>query len=202
MWQALATELSDDGRGGGLDIIAIAVDERTDDVRPWIDGLTMPVLIDSDRVFCDLYGVTNVPTVVWIDEDSRIVRPNSPAFGDDTFKEFHGIDSAKHHDDLRGWVSGSWNAPSAADVAALRTAPTADEQAARTHFRLGVWLLRSGHTEHAAMQFARAGELAPDDFTIRRAAMPLVGIDPFGQEFFDLYEEWKDRTGGRYYPAD
>jgi hypothetical protein len=26
---------------------------------------------------------------------------------------------------------------------------------------------------------------------VRRAAMPLVGQDPFGQEFLTLYEEWK-----------
>ena len=30
------------------------------------------------------------------------------------------------------------------------------------------------------------------DFTIRRAAMPLMGGDPFGQEFMELYQEWND----------
>ena len=30
-----------------------------------------------------------------------------------------------------------------------------------------------------------------DDFTIRRAAMPLNGGDPFGQEFFTMYEAWQ-----------
>ena len=38
----------------------------------------------------------------------------------------------------------------------------------------------------------RAGELAPNDFTIRRAAMPLMGEDPFGQDFMVLFQEWQD----------
>ena len=203
MWQALATELADDGRGGGLDIVAIAVDESVDDVRPWVTDVTIPVLIDRDRTFCDLYGVTNVPTVIWLDEAGIIVRPNEPAFGDDTFRDFHGIDSSVHHQALREWVLGT-----AGDTAPAgehgdpprRVGPTPDEQLGRTHFRLGVWLLRNGFAEDARAEFERAGTLAPDDFTIWRAALPLSGGDPFGQEFFDRFEAWKGRTGGVYYP--
>ena len=29
------------------------------------------------------------------------------------------------------------------------------------------------------------------DFTIRRAAMPLIGEDPFGAEFMALFDEWQ-----------
>jgi hypothetical protein len=46
------------------------------------------VLVDADHEFVDAYGIRNVPTVVWIDEDDRIVRPNSPEFGDDQFVDF------------------------------------------------------------------------------------------------------------------
>ena len=37
----------------------------------------------------------------------------------------------------------------------------------------------------------RAGELAPDDLTVWRAGMPLIGEDPFGQDFLDRYGEWR-----------
>ena len=39
---------------------------------------------------------------------------------------------------------------------------------------------RRGDDTTARHHFVRAGELAPMDFTIRRAAMPLMGQDPFG----------------------
>jgi hypothetical protein len=43
---------------------------------------------------------------------------------------------------------------------------------------------------------ALADQLAPDDFTIWRAGMKLIGEDPFGAEFFDRYTEWQQRHGG------
>ena len=43
----------------------------------------------------------------------------------------------------------------------------------------------------AARHFARAGELAPLDWTIRRGSMPIQGQNPFGPEFFALAEQGK-----------
>ena len=69
---------------------------------------------------------------------------------------------------------------------------TDDEVRARLHFRIATEARRRGDDDTARRHFVRAGELAPMDFTIRRAAMPLMGGDPFGQDFMELYQEWND----------
>ncbi len=153
------------------------------------------MLLDADRTFTDAYAVRNVPTVVWIDEDDRIVRPADVAFGTDTFKDFHGIDSTPHFEALRRWViDDELPLPGDEDVREHVVAPTEDEQLARAHFRVALELRRRGRDDAARRHFARAGELSPDDFTIRRAALPLQGVDPFvSDEFFALYGEWEAR---------
>lgn len=197
-WNDLQRELADDG----FTIIAIALDENEDDVRPFVpDDVAYPVLIDRDHVLTDKYGVINVPTVVWIDERDEIVKPADVAFGDNQFKDFHGVDADPHKDALRAWVRND-DRPVAADQrAALLRAPSEDEEEARLWFRVALHLRRRGDREAADRNFDRAIEKAPiEDFTIRRAAMPLRGQDPFGEPFMELYEEW-GRLGRPYYPT-
>jgi hypothetical protein len=172
-------------------VIAVAMDETVDDVRPWTNDITFPVLIDPEHLLTELYAISNVPTVVWIDENDHIVRPNGVAFSNDMFKDFTGVDSAPHLELVRQWVrtgvepDGLANSPDA--VADLSD----DEVLARLHFRVATHARRAGDAETAARHFDRAGALAPHDFTIRRAALPLVGDDPFGATFFTMYEEWE-----------
>jgi predicted TPR repeat methyltransferase len=78
------------------------------------------------------------------------------------------------------------------EEAAEATADLSDEEVeARLRFRIATHLRRSGDDENARTQFERAAELAPNDFTIRRASLPLMGDDPFGDKFFELYGEWE-----------
>jgi hypothetical protein len=121
---------------------------------------------------------------------------------DDLFKEFTGVDSSVHHEQLRAWVRDG-TLPAVADDAASRIPmPTDEDQLARAHRRLGAYLYRNGNTDRAAVHFARAVELAPMDWTIRRGTMPLRGGDPFGQEFFDFMTEWAEAGAPGYKSAD
>jgi peroxiredoxin len=188
-WQALHDELAP----AGFSVLGVAIDNAAEDVVPWTDGITFPVLYDSNHTLTELYAISNVPTVVWIDEDDEIVRPNGVAFGSDLFTDFTGVESEPHQAAVRAWVRDGV-VPIAADAARQAVGDLSeDEVAARLHFRLGVDALHRGADAAARRQLAAAAELAPYDWTVRRAAMPLMGQDPFGQDFLTLYEEWKDQ---------
>jgi peroxiredoxin len=187
-WQALHDELADDN----FTVIAVAIDESPDDVRPFTDEVTtMPVLIDPQHVLTEVYAISNVPAVVWIDEDDRIVRPNGVAFSNDLFKEFTGAESGPHLDAVRAWVREGAATITEDDARAAVPDLSDDEVLARLHFRVGVEARRRGDDATARRHLERAGELAPMDFTVRRAAMPLLGGDPFGPEFMELFAEWQ-----------
>jgi len=184
-WQALHDELADDR----FTVIAVAIDNSAEDVRPFTDGITMPVLYDPQHLLTELYAISNVPTVVWIDEDDTIVRPNSEAFSSDLFRAVTGVDSAPHLDAVRRWVRELVvpELPAEDPVADL----TDDEVLARLHFRVATEALRQGNEAVTRSHLDEAGHLAPDDLTIWRAAMPLIGEDPFGADFFARYEAWR-----------
>jgi peroxiredoxin len=187
--QALHDELS----GDGFTVIAVAIDHSADDVRPWTEDITMPVLYDPNHVLTELYAISNVPTVVWIDEEDGIARPNGAAHGTDTFADFTGIEAKPHLDEIRRWVKDGV-VPITEDEARSAVGDLSeDEVLARLHFRVASESHREGDEEATRRHIARAGELAPDDLTIWRAGMPLVDEDPFGDEFLVRYEAWRER---------
>lgn len=184
-WKQLQEELQADG----LTIITVAMDEDIEAVRPWAEGTDIVVAVDSEHRLSDVFGVVNVPSTIWLDEQGRVVKPPTIAPGDDQFVEFTKLDANQHHDALRSWVHGG----AVPDV----ENPGDDDQVrmARAERRLAAWLHRNGHPVEAEAHFTKAVDLAPLDFSIRRASMPLRGQDPFGTEFFELWEQWN--TAGR-----
>ena len=151
-----------------------------------------PASAPESAEFCAwLRAVINIPTSIWVDEEDRLVRPPSIAPADDKFKDFTQIESALHHDALRSWVLDGVEPMSDDEFAASKQPPSFELQLARAERRLAMHLLREGHDDAGNAHLARALELAPDDWTIHRGSMPVRGMDPFGQEFFDFYERWQ-----------
>jgi thiol-disulfide isomerase/thioredoxin len=189
-WKQLADELEADG----LQIITVAVDEDPSAVKPWLqEGLATAV--DPEHRLSDVFGIVNVPSTVWLDEEGRVVKPPTIAPGDDQFLEFTQLAAGRHHDALRAWARGG-PAPVVDD-------PGDDEEIrlALPERRLAAWLHRNGHLDLAEKHFQAAIDLAPLDFSIRRSSMPLRGKDPFGPEFFELWEEWNDAGRPGYQPT-
>ncbi len=172
----------------GFTVIAVALDESAEDVREYAEGITYPVLIDSDRVLTELYAVSNVPTVVWVEADGSIARPNAAEPGTDMFIDFTGHSAAPHMEAVRDWVR-TGTVPDDSDVEVTDLDET--EIRARLAFRIALQHRRTGDTGAAEVWFQNAVELAPVDYTIRRAAMPLRGDDPFGSSYFELLADWK-----------
>jgi hypothetical protein len=173
----------------------VALDADENAVHEWAtkEQLTMPVLIDKYHVVADLYGIVNVPAAVWVDENGRIVRPADSTPGSDMFRDFSNVDSEVHHNLLRKWVRSGERDLDDKSVREFQVKPSQDVQFARLHRRIAIALReqnQDGDSSASREHLVRAEELAPLDWTIRRGNMPLVGIDPFGDEFFKFVGEW------------
>ena len=170
-------------------VIAVAIDENIEAIQELSNGITYPVLMDKDHILTELYAISNVPSVIWVDEKGMISRPAASEFGTDTFTEITGISRETHMQQVRDWVH-SETLPE--DASYIVPDLSEEEIQARLHFRIAVHLRRENRLGEADIHFDKAAELAPLDFTIVRASMPLRGGDPFGEEFFDLYQKYQD----------
>jgi peroxiredoxin len=184
----------------GLSIFSVALDNSADDARPWVEAAdpSYPVVVDTAHVTAERYGITNVPSTVWVDEDGRVVKPPTISPGDDQFRDFTKIDASTHHDALRKWVTEG-ELPDVGDGNVVTRTP--EEQLALAEQRLGAWLHGRGELDAARSHLARATELAPWDWTVRRANIALRGDDPFlGADFVAFWQEW-DAAGRPGYSA-
>lgn len=190
-WLQLAEELAD-----SVDVVAVALDDDLEAVRKWTSRVPgLRVAVDSEHRLSDVFGIVNVPATVWLDEADHVVKAPTIAPGDDQFIDFTEVPASAHHDALRAWAHG----------AAAPVVETADEpddlRAARAHRRLAAWLHRHGYVEAAERHFQAAVDLAPLDFSIRRASMPARGQDPFGADFAELWQEWSAAGRPGYVPT-
>jgi hypothetical protein len=192
-WKRLTDELEP----LGLDLVAVALDDDTERVRHWTSRAGLPPVLDPEHRLSDVFGVVNVPSTVWLDEEGRVAKPPTIAPGDDQFAEFTEVDAARHHEALRRWMSDDV-------VPDDQRAPVQDDsdlRLARAERRLASWLHREGRTEAAERHFESAVALAPLDFSIRRSSMRQRGQDPFGDEFFELWEQWSEAGRPGYDPT-
>jgi peroxiredoxin len=186
----------------GLTVVSIACDRDPEQAKSWQNDLTHPTLTDAGGIVAERYNVINVPTVVWVDEEGRIARPQDTQTATDLFRSMNGIDSEASLAALRRWVVDGDRGLTDAQIDENLRVPTPDEQRARAHGRLAAWLARHDRAEAANRHLTKAAELAPHDVTIRRGLMPLTGVDPFGEAYFALREELESREIPIYRPLN
>jgi hypothetical protein len=193
VWQGLYEELKD----YGFVVIAVALDSREGDPRPWIEAAapTYPCLIDRDHRLADLYHMVNVPQAVWIDECGTIVRPTDAAGAYEGFRRMDRVtrempgDAARinaeakatYLDAIRDWVRRGLASEHAFDAERARArAPRPTEDVARAHaaFRLGQHLIRHGQPDEGDRWLTEASRLHPESWAIwrQRAGVTELGL--------------------------
>lgn len=178
-----------------------------------------PCLIDERHLLGELYGIVNVPTAVWIDEDGAIVRAPEAPGSTDAFRSMNlatrevprerAADIAARRkiyvDALRDWIERGKDSPHvlAPDEVRRRTRGfDRNASLAGAHFRLGVWLSQHGEREAAQRAFETAVSLEPEAWRFRRQKIVLSDPALTGQlastpEFWQAVQALGDRY---YYP--
>jgi len=222
VWQELRTEL----RPQGLEVVTVALDARgIETAGPWIAKATPehPSLIDEAHLIDALFGIVNVPSGIWIDEEGTIVRPpepahpRRPAYLDrsvpqdastaereriEIVKLLH-VEAERYVAALRDWAQKGRESRYALspDEVVRRSRPRPIEEAtAAAHFALGQALHSRGDSVGAIAHFREAHRLQPTNWTYRRDAWSLSGADRevvYGTSWID---EVKREGVENYYP--
>ncbi len=222
MWQELRTELQPQG----LEIVTVAVDAGgIDAAGPWLARAEPrhPALIDRAHLVDALFGIVNVPSGVWINEQGQIVRPPEPAHPrrpafldrqvppDASAAERERvalvkalrIDAEGYVAALRDWVRLGKKSRYALrpDEVIRRSRPRPfDEAKAAAHFALGQTLHAQGARADAIEHFREAHRLHPTNWTFRRDAWSLAGAEREAVYRTSWVEEVKREGVENYYP--
>jgi hypothetical protein len=180
-----------------------------------------PCLVDERHQLALLYGMVNVPTAVWIDEDGRIVRPPEPAAVTEAFKAIDlasfsmppdAVETGSRHrnryfDAVRDWVRRGPDSPAALPPDEVlrrmdRAGTGAERDRAAAHLRVAEALYRRKDPDAAQLHFAEAARLWPENWAYQRQARQLadpatVGELDAGPEFWRSVEA---RGAGSFYP--
>jgi hypothetical protein len=178
-----------------------------------------PCLIDERHALGELYGIVNVPTAVWIDEQGAIVRPPEAPGATDAFRSMNfatrevpreraedgKVRRQVYVDALCDWIArGAASEHALAPDEVRRRMRGVDPNAslAAAHFRLGVWLAQRGERDAAQRAFEEAVRLEPESWRFRRQKIVLSDPALTGQlastpEFWQAVQALGDRY---YYP--
>ena len=198
-WQKLYQEL----KGKNFEIVSIAQDTGgARDAGPWItrEKLDYTVLIDEQHAVTQRYGMVNVPTAVWINEQGRIVRPSEVAYVDDRYKAFHHIDAAPYLDAIRDWAQNGDRSRyvfSEEEMKQRLKMSNPERAQADAEFALAEYLYKKGFGAEAIAHFKEAQRLAPDNWNYKRQAWALSDAErDYGTTFMN---EVKKLNGKSYY---
>ncbi len=210
-----------------MTVVTVALDVEPAHTFRWIDAaapstpqLAHPQLIDTQHITDELFGFSNIPMAVWIDEAGTIVRPaegasiersplrdmNIPEGLPERFTrllvevkklpEF----SDEYRAAIVDWAqhgAASRFALNAEEVIARSQPRGVDEATAAACFELGEYLRRTVDEAAAVVWWRKAHRLYPGNWTYKRQAWTLV-TTPEGATENDLIQEPNDVYEGSW----
>lgn len=168
-----------------------------DAARPADPALAHPSLIDTQHITDELFGFSNIPMAVWIDEAGTIVRPAEGASIEQSpmrdmeipeglperltrmLVEVKSIPDVAldYRAAIVDWATNGADSPYvlSADEVVARSQPRGDDEArAAACFELGEHLRRSVGPDAAVPWWREAHRLYPANWTYKRQAWTLV----------------------------
>ena len=225
MWRELRDELKD----GGFELVTVALETRGwDEAARWIDAAQAdhPSLLDDQHLLGRLYGIVNVPTGFWVDEEGFLVRPPETAFPrrsplmdmeipdslDPRLREVLeesrklNADGRPYVAALRDWVekgAASRFALSPTEVQRRAAERSPDAALAAAHFDLAQQLQRAGEPDRAVAHFKESHRLAPRNWAYRRQAWSIVDRTQTPNDVYPTgwLEEVQAEGAELYYPV-
>ncbi len=185
-------------------------------VREWIEAAqpTYPCLIDEHHVVAALYGMTNVPSAVWIDEQGNVARPTENCGSSDAWRFSLDRQTGElapeaaadveerrtiYFDGVRDWArlgAESRHVLSGGNASASSSTAGADEARAAASFRLATHLLELDDRVGAREWLGKAAALSPRSWRIKRE---LWTLDDPGNLFAGDFWQEVDALGGEHY---
>ena len=204
MWQTLRDTYKDQN----FELVTVGLDTLgAEGCRAFIEAASPdhPSLVDQHHTVADLFGVVNIPSSIWIDENFQIVRPAEAApappkpgpegVGGTNMEVPSEIpermmqmmmeaakipnSQAEYHAALKDWIEKGSNSEfvMSPDKVIERSRPRNESTAlGHAHFELASELEIQGKHDLAIEHFRTAHELVPDSWTFRRQAWSLETV--------------------------
>ena len=167
----------------------------------WYDqaNCTYVTLIDDKHTISSLFNLVNVPSAVWIDESSCVVR-----IDEGTYATKHSINGFEFGREdyaaiVRDWVKNGEESTYVGDSAAftkhLRQL-SRDEATADAAFKLGVYFFKTGNRKKADQYWEQAQRLNPNSWNYHRQDWTFDGDQAAGANWAARVQQ---RAGKVYY---
>ncbi|MDA1264953.1 MAG: hypothetical protein O2816_07740 [Planctomycetota bacterium] len=154
-------------------------------------GVTCTALLDPTHAVTRAFGLVNVPSAVWIDEEGRLVRPPEIAWTKSFGFGSIAVGERPYLDAVRDWVVRGSASEFALTPEQVREGMRGGATRARADaaFALAVHLYQAGRADEAAAPFAEAQRLDPDNWNYHRQPWsfdPSSSGAKFGAKFLTL----------------